>query len=253
MNSIGLKLGLAGMALGAVAVPALADDAAPAGPDYGTVSAYVAVQSDYRYRGITQNDKQVTPEGSINWSGPMGFYAGTWLAKVDWGGNNPSFEMDIYGGKHFDLGGTDLNVEAYYYSYPDANFPGTKASYFEGMGQLTHSFDKLTLIVTGAWSPEWSLSGGTGGYVSGNASYAVLDWLSISGTVGHQWVEKAPSDYTHWDIGATATWKSWVLDVRYIGNDIGSGSCAAFWMATPNACDDTVMATLTFNISDVLK
>jgi uncharacterized protein (TIGR02001 family) len=252
MKSTGLKLCFAAAAMAAAGAPALADDAAAAGPDYGTVSAYVAVQSDYRYRGISQNNREFTPEGSINWSGPMGFYAGTWLAKVDWGGNNPSFEMDIYGGKHFDLDGTDLNGEAYYYTYPDASFFGTKASYFEMIGQLSHTFDKLTLTGTGAYSPEWSLSGGDGWYAAGTASYALTDWLSVSGTVGHQWVELAPSDYTHWDLGVTATWKSWVLDVRYVGNDIKKTD-AGFWMAFPDATDDSVMATLTFNISDLFK
>lgn len=246
MKSTGLKLTFAAVAFAAAAVPALAES------DYGTISASVAVESDYRYRGISQNDTGFTPEGAINWSGPMGFYAGTWVAKINWGGNNPSYELDLFAGKHFDLGGTDLNVQAYYYSYPDANFWGTKASYFEMITQLSHSFDKLSLTATGAYSPEWSLSGGTGWYGAGTASYALTDWLSVSGTVGHQWVELAPNDYTHWDIGLIATWKSWTLDVRYVGNDIKAAD-AGFWMGTPKATDDTVKATLTFAISDLFQ
>ena len=30
--------------------------------------------------------------------------------------------------------------------------------------------------------------------------------LSVSGTIGHQWVQFAPSDYTHYDFGLTATY-----------------------------------------------
>ena len=257
MKSTGLKLTCALLAFAGLAGTAYADDTAaapaPAAPEWGTVSAYVALQSDYRYRGISQNDKQVDPEGSINWAGPKGFYAGTWLAKTNWGGNNPSFEMDIFGGKHFDLDGTDLNIEAYYYSYPDAKFPGTTASYYETIAALSHTFDKLTLTVTGANSPEWSLSGGTAWYVEGTAAYAINDWLSVSGNLGHQWVDAAPSDYTHWDIGLSATWKSWVLDVRYNGNDIGTANCAAYWMGTSKACQDTVVATLTYNIANLFQ
>jgi uncharacterized protein (TIGR02001 family) len=254
MTSTGLKLTFAAAALAAVTGAAYAET------DYGKVSAYVAVESDYRYRGISQNDQNVTPEASINWSGPMGFYAGTWVAKTNWTGDaycptcnaTPSVEVDIYGGKHFDLDGTDLNIEAYYYSYPDANagMLGTYSSYYEIIGALSHSFDKLTLTATGAVSPEWSLKGGTAWYAAGTASYALTDWLSASGTVGHQWVERAPSDYTHWDIGLTATWKSWTLDVRYVGNDI-SAADAGFWMTAPKATNDTVKANLTYNISDL--
>jgi len=255
MKSTGLKLTLAAAtltAIGATSV-AYADDA----PAWGTLSAYVAVTSDYRYRGISQDSREATPQASINWSGPDGFYAGTWESKVNWTSmNDPSFEADFYAGKHTDLDGTDLNVEAYYYSYPDANAAGlgtTKAaSYYETIVQLSHTFGPLALTVTGANSPEWSLGGGTGWYVEGTAAYTICDWLSISGNVGHQWVDAAPSDYTHYDFGATATWKSWTLDARYVGNDIKAAD-AGFWIGTPKGTEDGFVATVTYNISDLLK
>jgi len=257
MKSIGLKLSLAAGLLAGAAVTtsaARADDAAAA-PAWGTLSAYVAVTSDYRYRGITQDSKEATPQGSINWSGPEGFYAGTWLSKVNWDGmNDPSFEMDLYAGKHTDLGGTDLNVEAYYYSYPDANKAifGATASYYETIVQLSHAFGPLTLTATGANSPEWSLKGGTGWYAEGTAAYTVCDWLSISGNLGHQWVASAPSDYTHYDIGATATWKSWTFDARYVGNDIKTAD-AGFWIGTPKGAASGFVATVTYNIANLLQ
>ena len=241
--------------LGALAIAggfagnAYADDAAPA----FVLSGVATVQSDYRFRGISQNSKEFTPEAALNLTGPDGFYAGVWSAKINWGGNNPSIETDIFGGKHFDLGGTDLNVEAYYYSYPDYRTTTAAASYYETIVQLTHAFGPLTLTATGAMSPQFSLGGGDGWYVSGLAAYAVTDWLTFSGTVGHQWVDKAPSDYTHYDIGATAVWRSWSLDARYVATDIGKTNCTNFWMATPNACSGGFVATLNYNIADLLK
>ncbi len=245
MKSTGQKLTFAAALMATVAVPALADDA----PAYGSIAGYLAVESDYRYRGISQNNNEVTPEGSLNWTGPMGFYVGTWLARTDWGNKNPGFEMDIYGGKHFDIYGTDLNVEAYYYSYPDYDAKGgPKASYFEMQGILSHTFDKLTLTATGAYSPEWSLAGGDGWYGAGTASYVLTDWLTVSGTVGHQWVQMAPSDYWHWDVGLTATYKSFSLDVRYVGNDIKTEH-AGYWMTTKDCTKDTVKVNLTYNFT----
>ena len=238
---------------------ALADDA----PMF-TASGYAAVTSDYRFRGISQNNREFSPEASINVNGPEGFYAGTWWAKTDWWGapyfeSQPSYEADFYAGKHTDLDGTDLNVEAYYYSYPDYHkgLLGPKAaSYYETIVQLSHSFDALTLTATGAWSPSWTLVGGNGYYVEGTASYAALDWLSISGNVGHQWADKAKSfgssDYTHWDLGATATYKGWALDVRYVDTSLSKAKCGAFWMITKDACEATVVGTLTYNIPDLL-
>jgi len=254
-----LLLGAASVAgIIATTAPAMADD------DWGTVSAYVAVTSDYRFRGISQNNSQWAPQASINWSGPDGFYAGTWISKTNWiglpiVGGTPSFELDIYGGKHFDLGGTDLNVEAYYYAYPDANpiFLGPKkASYFEGIFQLSHSFGDLALTATGAVSPEFSLGGGTGGYIEGTASYPLTDWLSISGNVGHQWVDAAPADYTHFDLGLTATWRHWSLDVRANGTDLNKSNCS-FYMGAAllnnSICTTGVVATLTYNIADIFN
>jgi len=241
--------------LGALAIAggfagnAQAQDAAP---DF-TLNGVLTVQSDYRFRGISQNSKEVTPELGLTLNGPEGFYVSGWAAKTNWGGNNPSYELDLFGGKHFDLGGTDLNIMAYYYSYPDFRTTGAGASFYETIVQLTHAFGPLTLTVTGANSPEFTLGSGTGWYASGLASFAVTDWLTFSGTLGHQWVASAPSDYTHFDIGATATWRSWSLDARYAGTDIGNAACAGFWMATPNACSGGFVATLNYNLTDMFK
>ncbi len=254
MRSTGLRLLLAAATLaGLGATNAYADDS-----DWGSLTAYVAVTSDYRYRGISQNNRDVSPQGSLNWSGPDGFYVGTWLSTTNWTApapSDPNFEMDIYGGKHTDLGGTDLNVEAYYYSYPDYNntFGPKAASYYETIVQLSHAFGPLTLTATGANSPEWSLGGGTAWYVEGTAAYTINDWLSLSGNVGHQWAAAAASfgsrDYTHFDVGATATYKSFVLDARFVGTDLSKAQCGAFWMGTKDACEDTFVATLTYNMA----
>src|SRR5579864_2341358 len=183
---------------------AQAQTAAPApAPDW-VLSGSVDLQTDYRFRGVSQDSNQPTPQGSVTLTGPDGFYASLWTSKTNWGGNNPSWELDEYAGKHTDLWGTDLNIEAYLYSYPDFNRvkAGTKAAtYYETIGQLTHAFGPLTFVLTGANSPGWAEGGGVGWYVEGTATWAVTDWLSISGNAGHQWVAAAPSDYTHADIG----------------------------------------------------
>src|SRR5665213_4177577 len=120
------------------------------------------------------------------------------MSQINWQLNgkneNPGVEWDIYGGKHFDLGGTDLNVEAYEYAYPDAKLlPGqAAASYFEGIFTITHAFGPLSLDAVYAISPQFTLGSGTGNYLEGQAAYTVTDWLSVSANVGHQWVELAP-------------------------------------------------------------
>ena len=65
------SLSLLGMAT-AAAPAAYAQAAAPA-PDW-TASATVDVQSDYRFRGISQSHKNPVPQGALNITGPDGFY-----------------------------------------------------------------------------------------------------------------------------------------------------------------------------------
>ena len=251
------KFAFAAAALIGSAGSALAQDAAAAAapaPDW-SLAGSVDAQSDYRFRGISQSNKKISPQGALNLSGPDGFYVGTSAEKINWqlGGinDNPSIEWDIYGGKHFDLGGTDLNVEAYEYAYPDASQPkgSPGASYFEGIFTITHAFGPLSVDAVYAISPQFTLGSGTGNYLEGQVAYTINDWLSISGNLGHQWVEKAPKDYTHADLGLTATWKQLSFDARYMTTDIGQVNCAAFWMGTKNACSGGFVGTVTWNIA----
>src|SRR6202035_2285574 len=78
--------------LGGVSAPASAQDATPAAapaPDWA-LTGYIDVQSDYKFRGISQNKRNPSPQGSLGLTGPDGFYVGTWTSTVDWalGGQN---------------------------------------------------------------------------------------------------------------------------------------------------------------------
>jgi uncharacterized protein (TIGR02001 family) len=240
--------GLAGIAM--TAAPAFADDA-PAFALSGTVD----VQSDYKFRGISQNDRTPSPQGTLNLTGPEGFYAGTWLSTLDFdptSSGNPYLEMDIYGGKHTDLWGfADWNVEAYYYGYPAADYPGAPhPDFFELINQVTKPIGPVTAQVTWAWSPDFAFRTGPTHYIAGNLSYTINDWLAISGNVGRQIITRASNfDYTYGDIGLTATWKMFSLDVRYSGTDLSNANCGAFYMATNHACSGDVIATLNYNFS----
>ena len=250
-NLKNLVLGAASLL--AMATAASAQTAAPA-PDW-SLSGTVAGQSDYRFRGISQSNRQIVPQGSLNLSGPDGFYIGTWLSKINWQLNgtnqNPGVEWDIYAGKHFDLGGTDLNVEAYEYAYPDAQIlkGGAAASYFEGIFTLSHTFGPVALDAVYAVSPTFSLGGGTGNYLEGQSVLTLNDWLTASANIGHQWASNIPVDYSHFDAGATASWKGISLDLRYLGTDLSKVNCATYWMGTKNACSAGFAATLSYTIA----
>lgn len=235
---------LKSLVFGAVSALALVSPAM-ADADYGGFSGYVDVTTDYRFRGISNSDLHPTIQGAINWSND-GWYAGTWASGVDFNdppGSGTTFELDLYGGKHIALDddGTDLNLEAYYYAYPDQP-GGAHYSYFEAIAGVSHSWDALSAGIQGAWSPEFFGKTGDAWWVAGNVSYAATDWMSISGNLGHQWIDLG-TDYTHWDLGATFTWEQFALDVRYVDTSLSVAKCAG-----SHICDATAVATLTWNI-----
>ncbi|MFT5571501.1 MAG: hypothetical protein ACI9FR_000418 [Cryomorphaceae bacterium] len=92
------------------------------------VSANVAIQSDYVWRGISQNAEDPSIQGGFDYAHESGFYAGVWGASVDFGGAE-STEGDIYFGFSGETeGGFGYDVGYIEYTYhgqdgaSDSNF-----------------------------------------------------------------------------------------------------------------------------------
>ncbi len=259
MTSTALKclIGAAGMAMLCSHSPALADE------DMGSLTGSVALTSDYRFRGMSQNDTDPAPQFGLTWNAPEGFYVGSWISKINFNdgpsgagvaSHNSGLEWDIYAGKYFDLDGTDLNVQAVYYAYPDhaRAFGGLpRYSMFEAQIGLSHNIDQLTIGGTFAWSPDFFGETGNGYWIGGTASYAMNDWISFSGNIGRQWVSDLNNagtgfPYTHWDLGVTASWNDFSLDLRYIDTSVGKSTCTGFNGPRNNWCGPTVVATVSY-------
>ncbi|MGB7301372.1 MAG: TorF family putative porin [Burkholderiaceae bacterium] len=88
-------------------------------------SGNAALTTDYRFRGISQNNARPAIQGGFDWeNGPLSF--GTWASNVSWlsdiGGISNSMEWDFYGGYTAKLGGQDIDLGLIYYYYP-GKFP----------------------------------------------------------------------------------------------------------------------------------
>ena len=109
-------------------------------------SANVAIQSDYAWRGYSQNMEDPSIQGGFDYADESGFYVGIWGASVDFGGPE-STEGDIYLGfaNELDNGiGFDVGIIEYTYhgssGASDANFTEFYIGLsFEGLA-LTYSF-----------------------------------------------------------------------------------------------------------------
>ena len=78
-----------------------------------SVSANATLQSDYTWRGMTQNNGDASVNGGLDIEFDSGFYAGTWLAAVGSGS-----EVDYYGGLTGELGDISYDIGYIKFDYP---------------------------------------------------------------------------------------------------------------------------------------
>jgi uncharacterized protein (TIGR02001 family) len=218
----------------AAAITAL--DPAPArASDWGNLYGYVDWTTDYRFYAMSSSGREPTPQGGLHWAAPDNYYLGVFISGVRFQDyRSTSYETDFYGGRHFYFDNNDLNLELLFSAFPDTaghptyTLPGTifrTYNFFEGSAELTHSFGALSVASKVMASPEYGSHTGALVGINESASYAVTDWLKASASWGHQWVERG-TNLSHWDIGATATWRlQWVFDLRYYGSDISPAHC----------------------------
>jgi uncharacterized protein (TIGR02001 family) len=220
--------------------------------DWGHHYGYVDWTSDYRFYGASESDRHPTVQGGLHWAMPDNYYAGVFVTGVDFRDfRHTSYEVDVYGGRHFIFGHNDLNLELLYsddpdtaghpsYALPGAIYP--TYNFMEASADLTRSFGTLNLGAKVIVEPRPESHGGLLWSMNGEASYDITDWLKATGTFGHQWAATVPES-NHWDVGMTATWRrQWALDVRYYGSDITRVNCY-----NTNWCEPAVVAKVTYS------
>lgn len=166
------------------------------------VSGNVAIQSDYVWRGYSQNLEDPSIQGGFDFEDASGFYAGVWGASVDFG-SAESTEGDIYIGFTNEIeGGFTYDVGIIEYTYhggsgaSDSNF----TEYYLGGGfagfSLTYSIgDEFGDNIEAGYSYEFEEQGITVGAAYGDYDDAWTYWtIGVSGEIeGIGW------DISYWD------------------------------------------------------
>ena len=84
-----------------------------------SVSGNAAIQTDYIWRGMTQNGGENSVNVGLDVDFENGFYVGTWGATV--GVGNSNLELDYYGGYTFEMGGIGVDIGAIQVKYDGDN------------------------------------------------------------------------------------------------------------------------------------
>jgi len=241
---------LAGVVLASANAPARAqgdDDTEGA-----ALSANLTLASDYRFRGQSQTDHRAAVQGGIDYAGASGVFAGLWASTINFNdeANSPA-EVDFTAGySHAFSDATQASVAAAYYWYPQS--APAQYDFFEIVGTASHELERVTL--SGEWTFSFDYSGhtgiGTGVTVGLDVPLPIGDseWLSASAHAGRQWIEDNVAygvpDWMFYDIGMTATWRVFALDVRYTATDLSTLDC----YGGSNACEPGVVVSLTVTL-----
>ena len=115
------------------------------------MSANIAASSNYLFRGVTQTDDAAAVSGGIDYGHESGFYLGTWMSNVDFGGKEDA-EVDLYAGFGNDIGdsGVSYDLGVLYYWYPGAggDMQGGDLDYTEAVLGLGYGPVSATLAYT---------------------------------------------------------------------------------------------------------
>lgn len=240
------KIIIAAAALAATVSPAMAQDEAASEPI--TVSGSVGLVSDYRFRGVSQTDKEMAVQGGITVSHESGFYVGTWASNLagwgTFGGSN--MELDVFGGYTADLGGVSLDVGLTWYMYPGGL---DTTDFAEPYVKLSGSAGPVNLLAGVAYAPKQEALGnfsntpGSRGqkednlYIWGDVNAGIPDTpLTLKAHLGYSngnpglgpnGTSLSPTGkYMDWLLGADIALGPVTLGVSYIDTDLTKSETA---------------------------
>lgn len=190
----------------------------------GTVAGSLMLSTDYRFRGISNSNKEPQVQGDVNWSHEIGVYTGVWASNTNFGGTGNSMELDPYVGFAGSIGDTAWSYDVGYWAY---TYPGSGQDFEFGEAYAigTYSLGRLSISpsiwYTGNYFGEDFLDG-----VSGLAYDATLSWqlaedLVVSGRIGEQSFGSGGEglDYRYYDAGVTKTLGGFDIDLRWQDTD----------------------------------
>lgn len=142
----------AALAAMCLATPALAEETDP--PGEFSFSGSAALVSDYRFRGVSQTDKQMAVQAGATLSHESGFYVGTWASNLSgWGTfGGANMELDLVAGYSRSIGsGVTLDAGLTWYMYPGG---ADTTDFAEPYVKLSGDLGPAKLLVGVAYAPK---------------------------------------------------------------------------------------------------
>jgi hypothetical protein len=228
-----LLAGIACLAAVTTAAPAMAQEEAPSAI---TVSGSAAIVSDYRFRGVSQSDKNLAVQGGITVSHESGIYVGTWGSNLaGWGTfGGANMELDLVAGFKAPIGeGATIDIGATWYMYP-SGFNNT--DFVETYAKLSGTAGPVALTAGVAYAPKqealgaWFADGAAAFdgvytdpgdkndnlYVWADAAAGIPDTgLTLKGHVGYSWGNDGLGPFAT-SVAPTGEYMDWLVGADYV-------------------------------------
>jgi uncharacterized protein (TIGR02001 family) len=212
------------------------------------IAGSVALVSDYRFRGVSQTDKELAVQGGVSVTHESGLYAGVWASNLagwgTFGGSNT--ELDIYGGYATDLGGVKVDVGLTWYMYPGGL---STTDFAEPYVKVSGDLGPASVLVGVAYAPKQEALGNFSNtpqsngqkqdnlYLWSDASVGIADTpLTLKAHLGYSdgnpglgpnGTSLAPTgEYLDWMLGADVAVGPLTLGVSYVDTDISRSEAA---------------------------
>jgi len=211
-------------------------------------SANVAMTTDYRFRGISQNDEDFAIQGGFDYAHDSGFYVGIWASNVDFQiqtVDDASAEVDIYAGFANELGnGISYDVGVLTYQYPNAD-SSLDYDFTEVYGKLSYNWtEALSTTAHLAYTSDYFGGSDDATYFSVAADYDLGDDWTVGGSVGHQSVDDNATwgtpDWNDYKAYVGKSFKGFDFEVALVDTDLSKSEC----FGGSDWCDSTVTFTV---------
>lgn len=227
---------------GAVMAADPAPAAAPA-PDF-VLTGNFGVTSDYRFRGISQNNQDPSFQGGFDVAHSSGLYVGTWGSNVSaWTAGVGTLELDLYGGYKTEIAGVGFDIGAIAYTYPGST-PGYKAATEEAYIGLSYgpvSFKTSYVLGKNYFASTAGDNSGIGSSARGTMYYdlsvaqEILPKLTASAHVGYTNYKNDAAyssssgangkfSYTDYNVGLAYDLNGYVFGAKYYINNASAGT-----------------------------
>lgn len=211
-------------------------------------SANVGMVTDYRFRGMSQNDETIALQGGFDYAWDNGFYVGTWASSLDWqdqgagtNGNNTSLEVDLYGGYGSDIGdsGFSYDVGVLNYIYPNQSNANPDYNTTEIYGSLSYGMFTASI----AHSPSMDfLNADDSNYISLAVDHEFDNGVGVGASWGTFDIDEkrgvADMDYNDWKIYVAKSYAGFDFELSYVDTD-EDGTCNN--STGPFQCDSTAV------------